>query len=120
MLMSECSTRNLAFTEREDGIYFFGTPGNDQLIDETPVPSQNTHCGMINNELKFTNIQAGPVNVKILCSAVIDDFSVITDSGSPPYIKARKEPYTFEIKESSNWGFFGEIPEAPSKPECRQ
>lgn len=119
ILMTECSTRNLTFSETENGIYFLGTPGKDQLADKTPVPTQNTHCGKINNELKFTDIQAGPINIEILCSAIIDDFSVTTDSYSSAYINARNEPYKFEIKESGNWSLFGEIPEAPAKPDCR-
>ena len=120
ILMTECSTRRLTFSEREHGIYFFGTPELDKLADQTPVTTQKIHCGKIVNEMEFKNIQAGPVNLQIICLAAISEFSVMTGSFSPAYIKARKEPYTFEIMESSNWSFFGEIPDAPSQPECRQ
>lgn len=120
VIMTECSTRNLMFSETEDGIYFFGTPGNDRQADQTPVTTQNVHCGKIANETRFTNIQAGPVNIEIKCVADIDEFTVVTEQFYPAYINARAEPYTFEIQESSSWSFFGEIPEAPSQPVCRQ
>jgi|GEM_PF-1437747 len=120
ILMTECSTRRLTFSETEDGIYFFGTQGMDKLADQTPVTTQNIHCGKIVNEMKFTNIQAGAVNIKIECLADIDEFTTLTGRYSPAYIKVSKQPYAFEIMESSNWSFFGEPLDAPSQPECRQ
>lgn len=120
ILMTECSTRRLTFLEREDGIYFFGTQGMDKLADQTPLTSQDIQCGKIVNEMRFTDIQAGPVNIAIGCLADIDEFTVLTGRYSPAYVKASKEPYAFAIMESSSWSFFGEPLDTPSQPECRQ
>jgi hypothetical protein len=119
-LLTECSTRRLEFVQREDGIYFFGTPGLDIQADQATVTTQHFPCGKIVNKTRFTEVQTGPLNIEIKCMAEIDDFVVTPGSFSPAYIKARQEPYTFEIMGSSNWSFFGEIPEAPSQPECRR
>lgn len=119
ILMTECSTRRLTFQEKEDGIYFFGTPGLDSLSDQTPITSQDQHCGKIVNEERYIDIQSGTINLEINCVANIDEFSFTSGSTSPAYIKARNEPYIFEIDALSNWSFFGEIPDTPPPPECR-
>ncbi len=119
ILMTECSTRRLTFVEKENGIFFFGTPGLDNLADQTPITSQDQPCGKIVNEQKFNDIQSGTINLEIHCMANIDEFSVTSEATLPAYIKARNEPYRFEIESLSNWSFLGEIQDAPSPPACR-
>ncbi len=119
ILMTECSTRRLTFTEKKSGLYFYGDPGKDKLANQMAITSQNTICGKIIGKKHFTNIKPGPIQVDIVCESVDDDFSVSSHSTSPAYIKASKTPYTFEMTESSSWSLFGNIPEAPLPPECK-
>lgn len=119
ILMTECSTRRLTFTEKKSGLYFYGDPGKDKLANQMAITSQNTICGRIIGKKHFSSIKPGSIQVNILCESVDDDFSVHSGSTSPAYIKASKTPYTFDITESSSWSLFGNIPEAPQPPDCK-
>lgn len=116
-VLTECSSRTLLFLEKECGIYFLGEPGQDKLLNQTLEPTPNIQCGKIVNEKVLNNIEAGELAIEINCTATSsNEFAVINSS----YIKAQNTPYTFDIVETSSWSFFGEIPDAPSRPKCRE
>lgn len=120
-LMTECSTRELTFVERGTGLYFFGTPALDRFPNQLkPIKSPNILCGRIVNEMRFKTIEPGPIQVDIRCFANIDEQNVDNQSASPAYIKPSRNPYIFEITETSDWGFSTEPPAGPSAPACRE
>ncbi len=121
ILMTECSTRRLSFVEKGTGLYFFGAPDRDRLMNQAkPINTPNILCGKIIDKLRFKSIEPGPLEVNIRCTANVDEFSVDTPGASPAYIKAQQEPYTFEITETSDWNMSGEVPFAPPVPTCRE
>ncbi len=119
VLITECSTRRLTFTEKKSGLYFYGDPGKDILANQMAITSQTTICGKVVAKKQFITIKPGPLQIDILCEPLDDDFSVQSETASSAYIKASNTPYTFEITESSSWSLFGSVPEVPMPPKCK-
>lgn len=116
-LVTQCSLRRLSFVEREQGILFLGDPGKDiDIRQNAPVPSQDHVCGRFINQTTFVDIAKGSLSLAISCGPEVDEFSA--RPGNQGYLKARESPYTFDIQETKEWSFLGEILEAPSPPQC--
>lgn len=116
-LVTQCSLRRLSFDEREQGILFLGDPGKDfDALREIPVPSQDYVCGRFIDEAAFVDISKGSLSLSVFCRPEIDEFSVRPKNQG--YLKARKEPYIFDIQETKEWSFLGKILEAPPPPQC--
>ena len=117
ILVTQCSLRRLSFDEREQGILFLGDPGKDfDIRNDSPVPSQDHVCGRFINQTTFVDIAKGSLSLAISCRPEIDEFSA--RPGSQGYLKARGEPYMFDIQETKEWSFLGKITEAPAPPQC--
>lgn len=116
-LRTQCSLREMSFVEKENGIVFLGDPGKDvDVIHNTPVSSQDHVCGLFAGEHTFADIQEGPLDVMVFCKPVVDEFSA--NPQHQTYLKARPEPYPFEITQTKQWSFLGELPKAPALPPC--
>ena len=114
----QCS-RTLSFDEKPNGIFFLGEPGRDiDAIHNTPVSSQDHICGKFLKQSKFVDIQGGSLSLTVSCNPVkeVNEFSV--HPGNQGYLKARTDPYTFDIQETKKeWSFQGKTLEIPS-PQC--
>ena len=116
-LVTQCSLRRLSFDEREQGILFLGDPGkNFDILQNTLVSSQDHVCGRFIDQTTFVDISKGSLSLTVFCKPETDEFSA--RPGNQGYLKARKEPYTFDIQETKEWSFLGNIIEAPPPPQC--
>lgn len=111
ILMTDCSTTRIDFSDQPEGIVFRGEQGRDRLAGNTSSVSLNQICGRIAGQQKLAEVHAGELPVLINCEPVpADDF----DAQPRNYPKARAEPYIFHIVEKiKRWSWFGETLSGP-------
>lgn len=121
MLLSECSTRRLEFVDSDQGIVFWGKLGGDARMGEQTPLQDRTVCGSIGGEYSaIADIEVGRLPVTIHCQAFTDAFSLSSPPYTDAYLAARSQPYWYDIKSTSHWTFWGEVPIAPVAPTCHQ
>ncbi len=92
-LKTECSTRTVAFNERENGILFLWEPG----VTKPGGPDQlGTVCGRVYGADRIKDLDEGKLQMEILCEAEVDDFAA--DPQRAVFIAPRPgDPYIFDI-----------------------
>ncbi len=114
MLLTECGVP-IRYDQRPDQIVFRGTPNEDRIPGQPPPTADNLECGNFVGNDSLVDIEAGDVQLTVLCEGVTGDFSAVERS----YLSARPEPYTFVVSRSKTGSFFGKVPDAPATPDCR-
>jgi hypothetical protein len=111
ILMTDCSTTRIDFSDQPEGIVFKGEQDRDRLAGETASVSRNQICGSIVGQHKLADVQAGKLSVLINCEPMpADEF----DAQPRNYPKAQSEPYIFSIVEKiKRWSLFGETLPGP-------
>jgi len=111
ILMTDCSTTRIDFSEQAEGIVFRGEQGMDRLAGETSSVKRNQICGRFEGYLKLADVQAGALPVVISCVPMpADEFAAQPRN----YPQARAEPYIFQIVEKiKRWSWFGETLPGP-------
>ncbi|NJD90566.1 MAG: hypothetical protein FIA91_03480 [Geobacter sp.] len=117
ILLTECSPlTRIDFSERFDGIFFLGMPGDDRLPGQRRTTSWDMVCGKIANYARWVDVPAGQLSLSILCEPLHDEFDVEPRN----YLAARQEAYSFPVVEKiKRWSFFGETLDGPLTPDCR-
>jgi len=105
----------IQFDEKENGIYFFGTPGKDIPISGAPVNEPDLVCGQILQYMKVEDITEGRLQLTIICRPKPGRFTGDTRQ----YLKAQQAPYEFMISRTKSWSLFGEDIQLPI-PDCTQ
>jgi hypothetical protein len=111
ILMTDCSTTRIDFSDQPEGIVFRGEPDRDRLAGATTTVTQNQICGKFIGPLKLAEVQAGALAVAINCEPMpADEFAAQPRN----YPKAKAEPYIFQIVEKiKRWSWFGETLPGP-------
>lgn len=105
----------VTYDEKETGIFFFGVPGSDLPLRPDLQKSQHVICGQVLGHTRVEDIGAGTLRLEILCTPKAGRFV----GTKRRYLKARDEPYTFEISETKDWSFLGQDVVLPS-PACHE
>lgn len=120
MLLSECSTRRLDFVDSEQGIVFWGKLGGDtRMGEQTPLQGRAV-CGSIGQYSSIVDIETGRLPVTIHCQAFTDAFALSSPPYTDAYLAAQSQPYWYDVKSTSHWTFWGEVPIAPPAPACHK
>jgi hypothetical protein len=111
ILMTDCSSTRIDFSEQPEGIVFRGEQGRDRLAGEAASVSRNQICGSIVGQRRLADVQAGELSLFINCEPMpADDF----DAQPRNYPKAQAGPYIFHIVEKiRHWSLFGETLPGP-------
>lgn len=111
ILMTDCSTTRIDFSDQPEGIVFRGEQGRDRLAGATSGVSRNQICGSIVGQRQLAEVHAGELLVLINCEPMpADEF----DAQPRNYPKAQAEPYIFHIVEKiKRWSVFGETLQGP-------
>lgn len=118
ILLTDCSTTRIDFSEQPEGIVFRGEQDKDRLAGEVSGVSRDQVCGSIVGQQKLTDVHAGELSLLINCEPVpADDF----DTQPRNYPRAGSEPYKFNIAEKiKRWSLFGETLPGPEASCARQ
>lgn len=111
ILMTDCSTTRIDFSDQPEGIIFRGEEDRDRLAGATSSVMQDGICGGFVGPLKLADVHAGALAVSINCEPMpADVFAVLPRN----YPKAKAEPYIFQIVEKiKRWSWFGETLPGP-------
>jgi hypothetical protein len=111
ILMTDCSTTRLDFSEHPDGIFFMGEPDKDRLPGASASVGLDQRCGVLHSGLKLSDIRPGEIELMINCEPMpSDEMSVYPRN----YPKAQSSPYLFRMVEKiKRWSFFGETLPGP-------
>jgi len=104
----------MVYENREDGVVFRGQAGRDRRMSGEPASVDGFECGRLLGKRSLLEVGAGPLELTLHCAPVSNEFSV----QKLRYLKAREQPYRFDIRESKTWSLFGAVPELPPPPPC--
>ena len=112
ILMTDCSTTRIDFSEQPDGIVFRGEHDRDRLAGETASVNRNQICGKFVGQSQLADIHAGALPILINCEPMPADELAILPRNYP---RASTEPYIVQIVEKiKRWSFFGETLPGPA------
>ena len=114
MLLTECGVP-IRYDQRPEQIVFRGSPVEDRIPGQPTPTADNLECGHFVGNDSLVDIEAGDVQLTVLCEGVSGEFSAIQRR----YLKERPEPYTFVVSSSKTRSLLGKVPDAPEMPECR-
>jgi len=110
ILLTECSTTRIDFSDQPQGIIFRGEQGMDRLPGSDAAVSDDQVCGKFLSYDKLADVPPGDLALQVDCEPIPDDFAAFPRD----YLKARAEPYVFPVvEETRHWSLFGETPPAP-------
>lgn len=110
ILLTECSTTRIDFSDQPQGIIFRGERGRDRPAGKGKSAALPQTCGKILGYAKLADVPAGPLNVEIDCTPLSNSFAI----QKRDYLKAREKPYAFPVVEKINrWSLMGTTLPAP-------
>ncbi len=118
IVLTECGVP-IRYDQRSGQIVFRGTPGEDRIPGQPPPTGDNLECGHFVGHSSLLEVEAGDVELTVLCEAMSNEFSVTATGGSRSYLQARAEPYKFPVTRRKSTSLLGKVPSAPSPPDCR-
>ena len=118
IVLTECGVP-IRYDQRPEQIVFRGTPGEDRIPGQPPPIVDNLECGHFVEQISLVEVEAGDIQLTVLCEAVSNEFSVTATGRARSYLQVRAEPYVFPVTRRKSTSLFGKIPDAPSPPVCR-
>ena len=109
-LLTECSLSTVNFDEKENGIIFYNTGGNEGVSHPVNI---NEPCGEILDVKKINKLTEGTLRLKIYCKNVDEEFT----EGNHAYLKAKDGVYEFQIIRGKSTEFEDGV---PKRPDCRE
>jgi len=113
ILRTACGTP-VTYAQQSERIVFRGDPGKDRLAGQADNVAPGQECGRFVGRSRLADIPAGPVRLTIHCVPATGEFSI-----GRAYLKARQEPYEFDVHEDKHWSFLGRTPALPPPPACQ-
>ena len=108
-LLTECSYETVVFKETEDGIIFPPDPNYKKVIYQEDASKP---YGQVLDVSKVSELTEGTLRLVIYCEYDSTEFTV----GNHHTLKAREEPYEFDIIRKRSSEFVHGVPE---RPDCR-